>query len=99
MSNEAELLRVVGAMDEETTLAVYYQAYGHTFRARLAPGPEREVLTLTSITEVEFDETGGFVIPETETEYTDCIFYQVPPVVRRAVERPVQYPSAEVSYV
>lgn len=91
--DEAELLRVVGAMDEENSLAVYWAAFETRFRARLAPVRGGEALQITSIAEVEFDDSGGFVFPGEETDLHDCRFNHVPPVVREAVERPVQYPE------
>jgi hypothetical protein len=88
----AERLRVVGHMDDETTLAVYWRAFETTFRARLTPIQGGEALTIPSIVEVEFD---GFEIPGTETDRQTCRYIHVPPVVREAVQRPVQYPDNE----
>jgi len=85
----AELLRRQGDYDGDATLSVYYAAFGTTFRARLRPVADREALELSDLSEVE--GVGGDVIHsfDLSTQLT-----HVPPVVRNAVSRPVQFPEA-----
>jgi hypothetical protein len=85
----AELLRLQGDYGGDATLSVYYAAYETTFRARLRPVAGREALELSDLSEVEGvrgDVTHSFDL-STQVPH-------VPPVVRRAVSRPVQVPEA-----
>jgi hypothetical protein len=86
----AELLRRQGDYDGDATLSVYYAAFGTTFRARLRPVESREALALSDLSEVEVKDG------ETEVVHTFDLSTQlthVPPVVRNAVSRPVQFPE------
>jgi hypothetical protein len=92
-ADEAKLLRVRGEADGISTLSVYYEAAGETFRARLRPVrplPEedhirdREALILSDLSTVE--DVGGPGVEWFDTTH-------VPAVVRRAVDRPVQVPA------
>lgn len=87
-ADDAELLDLRGDYDGEDSLSVYYRAFGTLFRARLAPVHDREALELSSLAEVE--AIRGDVLHEFDlsTQLT-----HVPPVVREAVQRPVQVPA------
>jgi len=92
-ADAAKLLRVRGEATGVSTLSVYYEAAGETFRARLRPVrplPEevhirdREALVLSDLSTVE--DVGGPGVEWFDTTH-------VPAVVRRAVDRPVQVPA------
>ena len=85
----AELVRLSGRFDREGSLSVYYAAFETTFRARLRPvGDEREALVLSDLSEVE--GVGGSVVHSFDLSTQVA---RVPPVVREAVTRPVQFPA------
>lgn len=86
-ADDAELLDLRGEYDGERSLVAYYSAFETTFRARLSPVHDREALELSDLAEVE--EVGGDVL---HTFDLSTQLSHVPPVVREAVQRPVQVP-------
>ena len=101
--DDAELIQVRGEHDGVATLSVYYRVGPTTFRARLRPVrplPEedhirdREALVLSDLCSLDVPDLDGFefVGPDAPAEeWFDTT--HVPPVVRRAVDRPVQVPD------
>jgi hypothetical protein len=101
--DDAELIQVRGEHDGVATLSVYYRVGPTTFRARLRPVrplPEedhirdREALVLSDLCSLDVPDLDGFAFvgPDAPTEeWFDTT--HVPPVVRRAVDRPVQVPD------
>ena len=91
--DDAELIQVRGEHDGVATLSVYYSVGPTEFRARLRPvsgspsmtRDEGEALILVDLAEVVVEESR--VDPQTR-DFFDPV--NVPPVVRRAVDRPVQ---------
>jgi len=91
--DSAAVLRVRGEADGISTLSVYYEAAGETFRMRLRPSsalPEDETThrgeALTAVDLSTVEAVGG----EGE-EWFDVT--HIPTVVREAVRRPVQVPD------
>ena len=90
--DDAELLRTWGEYDGERSLCVYYRIGAGVFRARLRPTETREALTLVALEYLDVNPEDPDYDAEPAEEFE---ISHVPPLVRGAVERPVQVPEEE----
>lgn len=86
----AEVVQVRGEFDGTDSLAVYYTLGSSTFRAGLRPVRDGEALELSRLEQVEIPEDGGVLDYDARESVDLHSISHVPPVVREAVQRPVQ---------
>lgn len=86
----AEVVQVRGEADGRDTLAVYYTVGSSTFRAGLRPVRDGEALELSRLEQVEIPADGGVLDYDARESMDLHSITHVPPVVREAVQRPVQ---------